>query len=88
MQFPPRADAVRKLMPAYFDLLMNEPEPTVRAVFGHWVFVYIRPYFDGNGRMGCFLMNTMTAADCYPWTIIPVEKRNGYMAALESDTVD
>ena len=88
MHVPPRHDAVRELMPAYFDLLLNEPEPAVRAVLGHWVFVYIHPYFDGNGRMGRFLMNIMMASGGYPWTIIPVEKRNDYMAALESASVD
>ena len=33
-------------------------------------------------------MNTMMASGGYPWTIIPVEKRAGYMAALESASVD
>jgi len=32
-------------------------------------------------------MNTMMAAGGYPWTIIPVERRNDYMAALESASV-
>lgn len=88
MHVPPRHDAVRELMPAYFDLLKQECEPAVRAVLGHWVFVYIHPYFDGNGRMGRFLMNTMLASGGYPWTIIPVEKRSDYMATLESASVD
>ena len=45
------------------------------------------PYLDGNGRMGRFLMNVMLASGGYPWTIIPLERRNGYMAALESASV-
>ena len=88
MHVPPRSDAVRELIPAYFDLLEQEREPSVRVVLGHWVFVYIHPYFDGNGRMGRFLMNAMMAAGGYPWTIIPVERRTEYMAALESASVD
>ena len=88
MHVPPSAEAVRELMPAFFELLQNEKEPAVRVVLGHWVFVYIHPYFDGNGRMGRFLMNTMMASGGYPWTIIPVERRNDYMAALESASVD
>jgi len=48
-------------MPALFDLLEHEPEPGARAVLGHWLFGYIHPYPDGNGRMARFLMNAMLA---------------------------
>jgi Fic family protein len=75
-------------MPVLFDLLSEEPEPAVRVVLGHFIFVYIHPYVDGNGRMGRFLMNTMLASGGYPWTVIPVEERNEYLAALEKASVD
>ena len=88
MHVPPNAEAVRELMPAFFELLQNEKEAAVRVVLGHFIFVYIHPYFDGNGRMGRFLMNLMMASGGYPWTVIPVEQRNSYMAALESASVD
>ena len=88
MHVPPNREAVRDLMPAFFDLLAEEPEASVRVVLGHFIFVYIHPYMDGNGRVGRFLMNTMMASGGYPWTIIPVEKRTEYMAALESASVD
>jgi hypothetical protein len=88
MHVPPRHEAVKDCMPAFFDLLREEPEPSVRVVLGHFVFVYIHPYMDGNGRMGRFLMNVMLAAGGYPWTIIPMEKRDDYMAALESGSVE
>ncbi len=88
MHVPPRYEAVRDCMPAFFDLLREEPEPSVRVVLGHFVFVYIHPYMDGNGRMGRFLMNVMLAAGGYPWTVIPLEKRDDYMAALESASVE
>ena len=45
------------------------------------------PYIDGNGRLGRFLMNVMLASGGDPWTIIPVERRDDYMAALESASV-
>jgi len=83
MHVPPNPDAVRDLMPAFCEILQNEIEPAVRIVLGHFFFVYIHPYMDGNGRMGRFLMNLMLAAGHYPWIIIPVDKRSDYMGALE-----
>ena len=88
MHVPPNRDAVRELMPAFFDLLQNETEPAVRVVLGHFIFVYIHPYYDGNGRMGRFLMNVMLASGGYPWTVVPVEGRDDYMAALEKASVE
>jgi hypothetical protein len=85
---PPRAEAVRELMPAFFDLLQEETDPAVRAVLGHFVFVYIHPYTDGNGRIGRFIMNAMLAAGGYPWTVVPVEQRSAYMAALETASAE
>ena len=87
MHTPPNAEAVRDLMPAFFELLKHEEQPAVRVVFGHFFFVYIHPYMDGNGRMGRFLMNLMMASGGYPWTIVPLERRKGYMSALESASV-
>jgi fido (protein-threonine AMPylation protein) len=87
MHVPARHDAMRDLVPAFFDLLTHEPEPAVRVVLGHFMFVYIHPYFDGNGRMGRFMMNVMMASGGYPWTIVPLVFRADYMAALEAASV-
>jgi hypothetical protein len=87
MHVPPPREAVRDCMPALFDLLEGETEPSVRVVLGHLVFVYIHPYLDGNGRMGRFLMNVMLASGGYSWTIIPVSRRNDYIEALEAASV-
>lgn len=84
---PPRHEAVRDAMPAFFDLLREETEASVRVVLGHFVFVYIHPYIDGNGRMGRFLMNVMLASGGYPWTVIPLEERDNYMSVLEEASV-
>jgi Fic family protein len=51
------------------------------------MFVYIHPYMDGNGRMGRFLMNLMLASGGYPWTFVPVERRDDYLKALEAASV-
>jgi len=87
MHVPPRHEAVRDLMPAFFSFLKDEENPAVKAVLGHFFFVYIHPYVDGNGRMGRFLMNVMLASGGYPWTVIPLETRNDYMATLEEASV-
>lgn len=85
---PPRVEVVAAAMEALFELLEQEPEPAVRAVLGHWLFGYIHPYPDGNGRMARFLMNMMLASGGYPWTTIRVNDRQSYMAALEAASVD
>jgi hypothetical protein len=85
---PLSVDAMRDVMPILFELLEEEPEASVRAVLGHFIFVFIHPYMDGNGRMGRFLMNAMLASGGYPWTVIPVERRDEYMQALEKASVE
>jgi hypothetical protein len=85
---PPRWEVVRDAMPALFDLLEEETEPGVRAVLGHWLFGYIHPYADGNGRMARFLMNVVLASGGYPWTVIRVEDRTAYLDALDRASID
>lgn len=87
MHVPLIKEAVRDAMPAFFDLLRAEENPAVRVVLGHFIFVYIHPYIDGNGRVARFLMNTMMAAGGYPWTVMPLSERKAYMTALEKASV-
>lgn len=88
MHVPLNRDAVRDAMPTLFDLIKEEQHPAVRVVLGHFIFVYIHPYMDGNGRIGRFLMNAMLSAGGYPWTIIPLSEREHYMEALEQASVN
>lgn len=83
LHVPPASEAVRDCMPALFELIANEPHPAVRAVLGHFLFVFIHPYMDGNGRLARFLMNAMLVTGGYVWTVIPVQQRPAYMEALE-----
>jgi len=79
---PPAPEWVRECMPAFLEMLSEEPEAAVRAVLGHFLFVYIHPYMDGNGRIGRFIMNYMLCTGGYRWTIVEVERRDEYMGAL------
>ena len=88
MHVPMNKDAVRDAIPVLFELLETEISPAVRSVLGHFIFVYIHPYMDGNGRMARFLMNAMLASGGYPWTVIPLQARNIYMSSLEKASVD
>lgn len=38
--------------------------------------------------MARFLMNAMLASGGYPWTVIRVEDRNAYLAALDCASID
>lgn len=81
---PPPRTALLDCMDVFFELLKTEPVASVRAVLGHFIFVYIHPYMDGNGRMGRFILNLMLISGGFNWTIIRVERRKEYMSALEA----
>ncbi|EKE68337.1 MULTISPECIES: Fic family protein [Roseobacteraceae] len=59
----------------------------VRVVLGHFIFVFIHPFIDGNGRIARFLMNVMMIAAGQPWTGVRFEQRKAYMAVLETASV-
>ncbi len=80
---PPPKEAVLDAMEAFFECLEEETHPAVRAVLGHYFFVFIHPYMDGNGRIGRFLMNTLLASGGYPWTVVRVDNRKKYIDTLE-----
>lgn len=81
---PVNWETVPDAMDSFFECLKNEEDPRVRAILGHFLFTFIHPLPDGNGRTGRFIMNTMLASAGIPWTIVPVDRRNEYMRALES----
>ena len=79
---PPPKTAVVDSMHALFDCIQEEPHAGVAAVLAHYVFVFIHPYMDGNGRMARFLMNSLLISGGYHWTVIDVKRRREYMQAL------
>lgn len=88
MHTPLNPDSVLDAMRALSDLMIQEESPLVRAVLGHFFFVYIHPFMDGNGRTARFVMNSQLVTGGYPWVVVPVERRQEYMEALEQASVD
>lgn len=85
---PLSPDAVRDTMPLLTELMASEENALVRAILSHFFFVYIHPYMDGNGRTARFLMNVLFVTSHYPWSIITVDERATYMAALEKASIE
>ncbi len=85
---PPPAEAILDSMEMLETLLKTESSAAVRAILGHFIFVYIHPYMDGNGRIGRFIMNLMLISGGYNWTVIRTSERSKYMSALEKASVD
>lgn len=80
---PPPVSAVLDCMETLEKLLKNESSAAVKATLGHFIFVYVHPYMDGNGRIGRFLMNLMLISGGYNWTVIRTSERMKYITALE-----
>ena len=80
--------AVHAAMAALFDALQEEQEAIVRAVLGHFLLGFIHPYQDGNGRMARFVMNVMLVTGGYRWTVVRLMRREKYMDALETASVE
>ena len=88
MHVPLNPEAVLDAMETLGALMKEEESALVRAIMGHFFFVYIHPYMDGNGRTARFVMNSQLVTAGYPWVVIPVEHRQEYMAALEQASVE
>ncbi|MBX3162128.1 MAG: Fic family protein [Deltaproteobacteria bacterium] len=84
---PPRSEVLGDAMSALFDLVEQEPHAGVAAVLAHWLVGYVHPFPDGNGRIARFVMNALFAAAGSPWTVIRVDERDAYLAALETASV-
>ena len=56
-----------------FDLLESEQQACVRAILGHFVFVFIHPYPDGNGRIGRFWQTLMLRKAKACFNLVPIE---------------
>ncbi|MHB1340379.1 MAG: Fic family protein [Coriobacteriia bacterium] len=85
---PPGATKVRDLMSAYCASLAIVPDPVIRAILAHFVFVTIHPYTDGNGRTARLLMDVLLVGNGYRWVTVPSDRRDTYFAALWAGQVN
>ncbi|CAF0927013.1 unnamed protein product [Brachionus calyciflorus] len=63
--------------------LLTEAHPVQIAAMAHYKFVYIHPFYDGNGRTARLIMNLLLMKFGYPPIIINKEDRLEYYEYLE-----
>lgn len=80
---PPPKEAVLDSMEKYFEVLEKEEDILSKVILGHFIFGFIHPYADGNGRVSRFIMNSILVSYGQPWIIIKKDERTRYMRALE-----
>jgi Fic family protein len=85
---PPHPRYVEDLMDDFIEWLnskqlLNELHPIQIAALAHYKFVFIHPFYDGNGRTGRLLMNLILMKFGYPPIIILKEDRLDYYDYLE-----
>jgi Fic family protein len=81
---PPGSHRFGELVPAMLALANEGPlHPAIHAAELHYNCVAIHPFNDGNGRTARLLMNYHLLRRGYPLTVIEVERRGEYLAALE-----
>ena len=84
---PPASEGLMDCMDALKECIDEEDSFVVKAILGHFLFGYIHPFFDGNGRTARFLMNFLFIVGGYNWVVIKLETRAKYLDALESASV-
>jgi Fic family protein len=85
---PPGPQLVKPLMDEFIEWinsnqLLSEAHPVQIAALVHYKFVYIHPFYDGNGRTGRLLMNLILMKYGYPPVIIRKHQRLEYYEYLE-----
>jgi Fic family protein len=82
---PPEALHVPERMREFGAWLSSEKaeHPVVVSAIAHTWFETIHPFIDGNGRTGRLLANLLLMRHGYPVTVLRVEERARYYAALD-----
>jgi len=74
---------MKKLL-AWYSKNQKKAHPVELAALLHHKFVYIHPFFDGNGRTARLLMNIVLLKAGYPLAVILKNDRQKYYRALQS----
>lgn len=79
----PNPMKVPDLMAEFEKYLQTEKDGITRAIMGHFKFVSIHPFVDGNGRMGRLLMNLILLQNGLWPIIIRPRDRKKYISSIE-----
>ena len=79
----PNPIKVSGLMADFITYLNNEKDPIQKAIMGHFKFVSIHPFVDGNGRVGRLLMNLILLQNNLWPIIIRPRDRKIYINSIE-----
>ena len=79
----PNPMKVPDLMTEFEKYLQTEKDVITRAIMGHFKFVSIHPFVDGNGRMGRLLMNLILLQNGLWPIIIRPRDRKKYISSIE-----
>ena len=82
---PPEANEIQALMTELLDFIENNPKQLstlLLSVLLHHRFVWIHPFFDGNGRTGRLLLNLFLLKNGFPPAVILKADRQKYYTAL------
>jgi len=88
----PESKDVAKMMNSLYEYIdqYDIESPIVKACVAHYYFVYVHPFFDGNGRTARALMNLFLIKSGYEFfkyfsiSKILTEKRKQYYTAIEN----
>ena len=85
---PPEAKDVPNMMEEFIDWLNSDEalslHPIELSALAHYKFVWIHPFYDGNGRTSRLLMNMILMQAGYPPIIIKVEEKHIYYEHLQT----
>lgn len=79
----PNPMKVSGLMADFIAYLDQEKDPVQKAIMGHFKFVSIHPFVDGNGRVGRLLMNLILLQNGLWPIIIRPRDRKTYINGIE-----